>query len=452
MAEVEMAVVPEQRVDLHLHSDKSSDGWISLLSLVKEAKGLGLSDMAITDHNTGEAYLQYCKTHGISPTVPMINIDGVNVLAGVEVTCRISSIPNLKDNPTKVHILVYGADMSPKSPLGQLLELKRKNDIENDYGILLNLLKENGITHIGLEDIKKWAREQKEANPKFFSIGKKEAGKFLADHNITLAQGERELWGMISRLPRPERLNIELEDLVKLAKASGGIVVVAHPEVNFRRVSGDKKTKLARCLAENTDGCEVVYASYDGDTHRLLDKAYKCFKKTPIYTGGTDTHGFEKGYHLGRVRGKDLNKSDFSVFFNTLDRLRDARAKGVLSIRKDFYISDEEIADILEKYKQRGQSVSSNFKPANGKKKGKKRKVLPPMTAREKEAVRIQKLLDNLDSSLSSGEVPFDDYNKRYKELEKKLEALGGEGLSSAGAGDGAESESNDPGNEEPTN
>lgn len=447
MTEEERAMAPEQRVDLHLHSDKSSDGWISLFDLVKEAKRLGLSDMAITDHNTGEAYLLYCKTHGISPTAPMVNIDGVNVLAGVEVTCRISSIPNLKDNPTKVHILVYGADMSPKSPLGQLLELKRKNDIENDYGILLNLLKTNGITHISLEDIKNFARKKKEADPKFFSIGKKEVGEFLAEHNITLATGEKDLWRMISCLQKPERLNIELEDLAKLAKASGGIVVVAHPAVNFRRVSGDKKTKLARLLADVTDGCEVAYNGYEEDIHKLLDKSYKGFKKTPIYTGGTDTHSFEKGYCLGRVRGKDLNKSDFDTFFNACGRLRGAREKGVLSIRKDFYISDEEIACIIEKYKQQGQIVSAISRHTTGKKRGKKRSVLPPMTAKEKETERIQRLLDNLDSSLAMGEIALDDYNKRYKELEKKLEALGGEGVSSAGAGNDVK-----PEYEEPTN
>ena len=74
--------MPEQRwADLHLHT-RWSDGTLDLRGMVKRAAGVGLSAIAVTDHDT----------IGPELLVPVSHADGVEVICGVEFKAKIGGL------------------------------------------------------------------------------------------------------------------------------------------------------------------------------------------------------------------------------------------------------------------------------------------------------------------------------------------------------------------------
>ena len=85
------------RFDLHMHTTHS-DGELTVKELLQKAKGIGLSGLSITDHDTINAYSEAFE-EGKSL--------GLKVLSGVE----ISSLHNEKS----VHILGYSFSTQDKN-------------------------------------------------------------------------------------------------------------------------------------------------------------------------------------------------------------------------------------------------------------------------------------------------------------------------------------------------
>ncbi len=91
-------------IDLHCHTWYSGDGVSSPEALVAAAKRRGLHGLAITDHNTCDAY-HYCVDHGLARRDGQ-PVDGFLIVPGVEVStaeghllCLGTVLPNLKGRP-----------------------------------------------------------------------------------------------------------------------------------------------------------------------------------------------------------------------------------------------------------------------------------------------------------------------------------------------------------------
>ena len=126
--------------DFHIHSICSFDGVLTPAEVVKYSRDAGTKWISITDHNNLEGVRSLWDKYNQDPRLPYINCDGVNVISGVEVTCRVGSVLNKKGNTCKVHLLVYGADLSSFSPLSRLMLMKHENDLAHDFGALEYLL------------------------------------------------------------------------------------------------------------------------------------------------------------------------------------------------------------------------------------------------------------------------------------------------------------------------
>ena len=142
------------RADFHIHSSYSFDGVLPPKQIVNYAINQNARWIAITDHNNLEGVRDLwdtcakdiSKNFGIKYykkdlyNCPYIGYKGVNIVSGLEATCRISAVENKKGNSSKVHLLVYGADINKNSPISKLMEIKHENDVLYDFGTLEYLL------------------------------------------------------------------------------------------------------------------------------------------------------------------------------------------------------------------------------------------------------------------------------------------------------------------------
>lgn len=81
------------RADLHCHTSKS-DGSLTPTQLLTHAKEIGLSGIAITDHDTIDAYVE---------AIPVARKWGLFLGAGVEFSCSLNGL--------SVHVLGYDFDL-----------------------------------------------------------------------------------------------------------------------------------------------------------------------------------------------------------------------------------------------------------------------------------------------------------------------------------------------------
>ncbi|MGN0961006.1 MAG: PHP domain-containing protein [Christensenellales bacterium] len=385
-------------VDLHVHSFGSNDAVYSIEEILEIAKKNNIEYLSITDHNTFSEIRKFYKKHGFDLSQPIIEVDRIKIISGVEVTCRIEKIRNLKGNSTKLHLLLYGGDMSPHSPISKLLDLKRKNDIDCDIGMLRDLLKKTGHYQISEDDIRDYINNRRLQDPSFQSLGKKDIWHFLVENKITIASSYKELCEMISTLPKYERLNIEMSDLVKIANASGCEIVIAHPAVNIERVSNANKRILVDYLVPRVNGFEKYYpGQVDGVARMIRDCVHSRGKQRDIYyTGGSDFHDCSSGEDLGVVKGKDLKSNLCEQFISNINKLNRARANGKLSHRK-INTNPDEINALLNKYRNyynqivlnSGESSLQSERPlkSQGAKKNAK-KGKNGYTAKEREIMR----------------------------------------------------------------
>lgn len=350
-----------KRVELHAHSLGSIDGACSVQKMISIAKQCNVEYLAISDHNTFSECVKLWRQHGFSLDQPVIEVDGVKIISATEVTCRVGTIRNLSGNTAKLHVLIYGADMSPGSPISQLLELKRKNDLDCDIGMLRDLLHSRGHYEISEDNIRVFIRSRRETIPGFSSLGKKDVFDFLKLHKITIASSYKELCKLISKLPTYDRMNIDFDDLVKVARASGGEIVVAHIGDNIDRLNNVNKKILADYLVHRVDGFEKYYLHASDAVWNIIKNAIVSNgqKKNIYITGGSDFHDCSHGEVLGAVHGKELRSDTFNNFLKNIECLVEARHGGQISHR-DVNISQTEIESIIKKYRDEYNSIMIN--------------------------------------------------------------------------------------------
>lgn len=303
-------VIKQILADFHLHT-WFSDGAKSPEEMIEYAKKNGVQWLSFTDHNTLQACIDLWKKHGEDLSKPCINVDGVNIVSGVEVTCRVMPVANTKGNSAKVHLCVYGADMSPESPLVRLMEIKRKNDLEYDLARLNYLLSLKPNIHISQDEILEWFRK----NGVDGEPSNQQIMDFLDYKNIDLGiSSSTKLSRLLEGMPPVQRLNIDAEMLIRVAHASGGKVVFAHPAHNLKRTS-DKLYMLETLLRAGLDGFEMLYNGANTETAHLIDIATKRYakKKSIIYTGGSDTHSLAEGNTIGKWSGKNNRNKPITV-------------------------------------------------------------------------------------------------------------------------------------------
>lgn len=274
----------QMAIDLHIHSNASSDGEFSARELVEMALVAGLETISITDHDSVEnveAGMMWGQRYKLE------------VIPGCELFSQYKG--------KFLHILGYYID--PLHPGIQGLCAKAAEDSLSRIDRQIAVLREGGFY---LEKEKVLAQcshnaplysnyaeaifedERNKDNPIIKKYRQMEMGliEFCRDY---MCMGKK--YYIPQYIPSSEQV-------LSVIQESGGVAVLAHPAVNLKK--GDTAI-LGELVEMGLVGLEVFTSHHtEEDENFYLDY---CQKQGLIYTCGSDYHGFFKpNVSLGDVK------------------------------------------------------------------------------------------------------------------------------------------------------
>jgi predicted metal-dependent phosphoesterase TrpH len=248
----------EERVlpaDLHIHST-ASDGTLSPAQVVEEGARLGLSAIALCDHDTVES---------VGEALAAGTRLGIPVLTGVEVNTDVGD----KD----VHILGYRFDPSGGAVAAKLQLLRDGRYRRGEQ--MVRQLNDAGVELV-LEDVLVHAGDG--------PVGRPHVAAALVDRGYVPSIDSA--FGKYLKRGRPgfvERMKFTPAEAMAFIKEAGGIPAIAHPE----KVKDDG---LVESLVEQgLEGVEVYHTHQDDIARRKWRRFAE--RHGLLVTGGTDSHG-----------------------------------------------------------------------------------------------------------------------------------------------------------------
>jgi len=287
-------------IDLQLHST-ASDGSFSPADLVFQAKEIGLTAIALTDHDT---------VSGVPEFMDAGRRAGIHVVPGVEISVD-TPLPN------HGHMHILGLFIDPQS--ARLIDKLEYLQIERNRRADKILEK---LHRLGLSV----SREELLAEAGEGSIGRPHIARIMVRRNFvgTIADAF-EKYLKKGGPAYVDKVKLGEEDAIALIKDAGGLAILAHPHLmNFDTFEGTREKILA--LREmGLDGFEVHYSGMPQEySEKLLALASEY---DLAVSGGSDFHGENKeGIHMGTGTG-NLDIPD-SVYFQLLNRWQNTRNTG----------------------------------------------------------------------------------------------------------------------------
>jgi predicted metal-dependent phosphoesterase TrpH len=265
-------------IDLHAHTT-ASDGSFSPLELVAHAQEIGLSAVAITDHDTFGGHAE-----ALAAGADM----GVEIVPGIELS--------VSDDHGKFHLLGYFCNQD--SELNRELaaiQYERANRNE----IIIARLQALGF-ETSLEKVRSIAGEDAQ-------IGRPHiARSILGQQGLeTIQQVFDELLADGGRAHAPKKV-LSPARAVELIHEANGVAIWAHPlfppSTRQKMDYDEAETLLKLWKSCGLDGLEIYYGLYtaeDAEWARAMAQKYEL-----IGTGGSDFHGITKPtVYLGQVNG-----------------------------------------------------------------------------------------------------------------------------------------------------
>ncbi len=269
--------------DLHVHTHLS-DGTFSPQEVVSYAKKIGLSAVAITDHD---------GVGGIEPAMEFSKNNQVEVIPGVELTAE--------DEKSEIHMLGFFIDWKQEwflEKLGKLRQVRlsrMKEMIEklNEAGFNLSLeelLKESGPTnaagrlHLAQLLLKK----------KYVSCIEEAFKKYIGDKAPYYVK----------------KINLSYQQAIEMILKIGGLPVLAHPHLLHR------DELIPAFVNAGLRGIEVYHTQHQNKISKYYERLAK--KHNLLITGGSDCHGSGKGRILmGEVK----------IPYQLVEKLKEAKKK-----------------------------------------------------------------------------------------------------------------------------
>ncbi|MDE0120215.1 MAG: PHP domain-containing protein [bacterium] len=259
-------------VDLHTHTT-ASDGSDSPAELVSAAAALGLSAVAVTDHDT---------TEGLAEAEAAASRAGIELVKGLELS--------LQWGLGAMHLLVLLIE--DRDYLSSRLVRVREGRTRRNLKVV-ELLRSRGMD-VTLEEVREEGGSGTIGRPHLASLLVKKgyAPDIPAAFDLYLGRG---------RPAYVERFRLDPADAIAAAHAAGGVAVLAHPLT--LGVEGGRLSAVLEELAEQgLDGMEAHYGAYDPPTRRSLTELARRHGLVP--SGGSDYHGrFKPDVKLGTGRG-----------------------------------------------------------------------------------------------------------------------------------------------------
>lgn len=261
-------------VDLHTHS-RVSDGSDSPTELVANAVSAGLNALALTDHDTLD---------GLEEAQVAADLTGIRLVRGVELS--------LEWTRGGMHMVVLF--LSPEGPLqDRLADLQVARHTRNDRMIVL--LQSLGYD-ITMEELIEESGGGVVGRPHMAAILVRK-GYFPDPPTVfdeLLATGRP---GYLTR----DRL--DPVEAIKLARASGGVPVLAHPHTLGLDTAAEYAEAMETLATAGLAGIECYYGDYERAQQEELAKTTRRFGLIP--SGGSDYHGtYKQGLELGTGRGE----------------------------------------------------------------------------------------------------------------------------------------------------
>lgn len=269
-------------VDMHIHTIES-DGTYTPEEIIVRAMKNNVVALAVTDHDT---------VAGVKRAREEANKFGIEFIEGIEVSCNESDL--------EVHVLGYYLNLDDEKFLAELAELERARDERNRK--IIEKFEKIGII-IDIEELKSFAPGN--------IISRLHFANYLIEKGIVGSKNEAfdKYLGRkgVAYVPKE---NFPPERAVKMIKANGGFVSLAHPKLIT--LNDEVLNNLIVRLKEfGLDALESEYSSFskvDKQKYRKLAK-----KHGLLVTGGSDFHGANR-------EGVDLG--DAGLEYSQLERIK----------------------------------------------------------------------------------------------------------------------------------
>ncbi len=274
-------------IDLHSHST-FSDGSLTPRDLARHAAELGLSALALTDHDT---------TAGLDQFMAACSESGIRGVPGVEISVDVRS--------GTMHMLGYFID-SRDDKLEQVL-VRIRNGREDRNRQIIEKLNALGLK-LSFEEVSAFASEDVVGRPHF-------ALAMVQKGYVASKEAAFELYLAKGKPAYAERYRMSASDSIAAIVHAGGVPVLAHPftldlgHAALRDLVKDLKGK-------GLQGIEVYYSEHNDEQQRHYESLAREFDL--VTTGGSDFHGqLNPRVELGRGFGnlkvenhilKDLEK------------------------------------------------------------------------------------------------------------------------------------------------
>lgn len=268
-----------KKIDLHMHSNFSDDGELTVEKIIDRAIKNNVSTISITDHNSVKANklaLEYIKGRDIK------------YIPGIEIDCQCKGL--------NLHLLGYDFDFTKEcflelenkilneekeAGIRRIHEIKKCTDLFLDEEDVIKKA-ENGvitgeiIAEVLLEDKR---NDNSEILLPYRDGGKRSDMPFVNFYWDYFSQGK----------PAYVHMDfIELKDAISMIKENGGVAIIAHPGNNLN----NNLTFIDELISEGIDGIEVFSSYHDEKDIKFF---YEKAKENNLFiTCGTDFHGKNK--------------------------------------------------------------------------------------------------------------------------------------------------------------
>ncbi|UCC38872.1 MAG: PHP domain-containing protein [Candidatus Aminicenantes bacterium] len=276
------------KIDLHIHSNKSSDGDFSPFHIVQLAKENALRAISITDHDTVAAYPEAIE-FGIKV--------GVEVIPSIELTTLFDG--------REFHLLLPFVDWEEKTVfdlINKVVESRFKEAKER-----VRILKKIGFDISWKEVLKKSRsnpplgvtiaqilldKAEKQENPAF--------KKYLEGANRLFAPYSfYKDYFMEGKPAYVSKQSLDLLDVLKVAPKTEAVPVLSHPGAYFQQA---RKEDLIILKESGLVGLEVYTFYHDSSLKEYYKEVAQELDLVP--TAGSDFHGKIKPHiHFGSLEG-----------------------------------------------------------------------------------------------------------------------------------------------------
>lgn len=275
-------------VDLHTHST-ASDGTDTPAELVNAAVGLGLSALAVTDHDTLEGVVEARRA---------ATGTGLELIPGTELS--------LDYDQGGMHLVVLWLEPGPGPLQDRLGGLQKGRDVRNQAVV-------DRLAHLGMPVAMSEVLEEAGGG----SVGRPHiAAVMMAKGYVPDMATAFDLWLGSGRPAYVGRERLGPEEAISLARESGSVPVLAHPHTLGIHRAGEMAHLLNRLVTAGLVGLEAEYSLYRRHEREGYADLARRFGMVP--SGGSDYHGaYKPDLRLGTGYG------DLRVDEHLVDALRE---------------------------------------------------------------------------------------------------------------------------------